>query len=260
MTGAWLVPFWGVLGAAVGSFLNVVADRLPAEGSLLAPPSHCDACGRRLGPLEMVPVLSYLVLRGRCRTCGAHVGLRVLMVELGTGILFALAAWRIGSPVLPEWVALILASAYLAVLLVVTVTDLEHGLIFDKVILPAVLLGLVGSLTAGWPGLVGHLGGGVLGTGVIALIIWVVPGGMGWGDVKLAGFIGLVTGLPGVLFALFIAFVAGGIVAGLLMATGRRKRGETIALGPFLAFGGAAALLFDAELLEGFYALAGVMS
>jgi leader peptidase (prepilin peptidase)/N-methyltransferase len=207
----------------------------------------------------MVPVLSYIVLRGRCRTCGTNVGVRVLMVELGAGLLFALAAWRAGTLGLTGWVSLVLLSAYLAVLLVVTVTDLEHGLILNKVIFPAITLGLVGSLRVEWPGLVGYLWGGVLGAAVIALIIWVVPGGMGWGDAKLAGFIGLVTGLPGVLFALFIAFVAGGIVAGVLMATGRRKRGETIPLGPFLAFGGATALLFGAELLKAFFALAEVV-
>jgi leader peptidase (prepilin peptidase)/N-methyltransferase len=259
MPAAWLVGFWAVLGAAVGSFLNVVVDRLPVGDSIIAPPSHCEACSRRLRPLEMVPVLSYLLLRGRCRTCGASVGLRVLVVELGTGLLFALLAWRVSLLAPGGWVSLVLTSAYLAVLVVSTATDLEHGLILDKVMLPAVALGLVGSLTAGWPGLARYLGGGVLGAAVIAFIIWVVPGGMGWGDAKLAGFIGLVTGLPGMLFALFIAFVMGGVVAGVLMATGRRKRGETIPLGPFLALGGAATLLFGAELLEGFYTLAEVV-
>jgi leader peptidase (prepilin peptidase)/N-methyltransferase len=259
MATAWLVLFWGVLGTAVGSFLNVVADRLPAGGSILTPPSHCDACDRRLKPLEMVPVLSYLVLRGRCRTCGATLGLRILAVELGTGLLFALAVWRAGPVDLRGWLTLILISAYLAVLLVVTVTDLEHGLILDRVILPAIVLGLIGSLSAGRPGLVAHMLGGLLGAAVIALIIWVVPGGMGWGDAKLAGFVGLVTGLPGVLFGLFIAFVLGGIIAGALMATGLRKRGETIPLGPFLALGGAAALLFGVELLNAFYALAALI-
>jgi leader peptidase (prepilin peptidase)/N-methyltransferase len=118
---------------------------------------------------------------------------------------------------------------------------------------------LIGSPSAGRPGLVAHMLGGLLGAAVIALIIWVVPGGMGWGDAKLAGFVGLVTGLPGVLFGLFIAFVLGGIIAGALMATGLRKRGETIPLGPFLALGGAAALLFGVELLNAFYALAALI-
>jgi leader peptidase (prepilin peptidase)/N-methyltransferase len=249
--------FWGLLGSAVGSFLNVVADRLPAGGSLLQPPSHCAACGRRLTALELLPVLSYLALGGRCRTCKASIGVRILVVEAGTGLAFALAACRTSPASLSGWVALILTSAYLAVLIAVTVTDLEHGLILDRVTFPAIGLGLVGALLAGWPGLLYRLGGGLLGAGVIALIIALVPHGMGWGDAKLAGFVGLIAGLPGVLFALFVAFVSGGLVAGALLATGRRKRGDTIPLGPFLALGGAAVLLYGQEMLRTFQALAG---
>jgi len=250
-----LISFWAVSGTAVGSFLNVLADRLPEGGSFLSPPSHCAACGRRLAPVEMAPVLSYLWLRGRCRACTASIGARTLAVELGTGTLFALAAWRIAPSSLAEWARLIFASACLAVLVVVTVTDLEHGLILNRVIYPAIGLGLVGSLLVDWPDLLSHLGGGLLGAGVIALIILLVPGGMGWGDVRLAGFIGLITGLPGLLFALFVGFVSGGIVAGTLLASGRRKTGETIPLGPFLALGGGAALLYSEEMLNAFHAL-----
>jgi len=251
--------FWGLLGTAVGSFLNVVADRLPVQGSLLAPPSHCPACRRRLRPVEMVPVLSFLALGGRCRTCKAPIGVRVLAVEVGAGLAFALAACKI-APVNPgSWVTLILTSAYLAVLIATTVTDLEHGLILDRVTFPAIGLGLVGALLAGWPGLLYRLSGGLLGAGVIALIIALVPHGMGWGDAKLAGFVGLIVGLPGVLFALFVAFVSGGLVAGTLLATRRRKAGDTIPLGPFLALGGAVVLLFGNEMLRAFQTLAGGM-
>lgn len=251
-----LTIFWGLLGAAVGSFLNVVADRLPEGGSLWRPPSHCQACGRRLTALELLPVLSYLALGGRCRTCKTPVGARVLAVELGTGLLFALAARKIAPTTLNAWSALLLASIYLAVLVAVTVTDLEHGLILDRVTFPAFGLGLLGALVAGWPGFLYRLGGGLLGTGIIALIIALVPHGMGWGDAKLAGFVGLITGLPGVLFALFTAFVSGGLVAGVLLALGRRKRRDTIPLGPFLALGGAAALLYGREMAVAFQALA----
>jgi len=252
-----LVGFWSVLGMAVGSFLNVLADRLPRGKSIISPPSLCSACGRRLTPAELIPVWSYLVLRGRCRTCGTPIGARTLGVELGTGFLFALAAWGIAPSDPVSWATLLLKSTYLAVLVTVTVTDLEHGVIPNRVTYPAIGLGLAGSILAGWPDLLRHLGGGLLGGGVIALIITLVPEGMGWGDAKLAAFVGMVTGLPGTLFALFVAFVSGGLVAGVLMATGRRKRGETISLGPFLALGGGAALLYGNELLAAFYWLAG---
>lgn len=256
MTTGLLVAFWTVLGTVVGSFLNLVADRLPEGGSLLSPPSHCAACGRHLSPAELVPVWSYLALRGRCRSCGTPIGLRTLRVELTTGLLFALAACRTAPIDLAGWARLLLASTYLAVLLLVTVTDLEQGLILNRVIVPAIGLGLIGALLAGWPGLLPYLGGGLLGAGVIELIIALVPGGMGWGDVRLAGFVGLVTGLPGGLFALFVAFVSGGLVAGALLLSKRRRPGDTIPLGPFLAFGGGATLLYGEEMLRAFRALA----
>lgn len=254
-----LVAFWAVVGAAVGSFLNVVADRLPQGGSLLAPPSHCAGCGRTLGAADLVPVVSFLALRGRCRTCGAAIGWRVLWVELGTGLLFALAAWRIAPLTMGSWAALLLTSACLAVLVVVTVTDLERGLILNRVMVPAIGLGLLVALSAGWPGLFWHLVAGLLGAGVIALIIALVPGGMGWGDARLAGFIGLATGLPGLFLALFIGFVSGGLVGGALLAGRRLRRGDTVPLGPFLAFGGAATLLFEAELLRAFHTLSAAL-
>jgi leader peptidase (prepilin peptidase)/N-methyltransferase len=185
--------------------------------------------------------------------------MRTLWVELGSGALFALAIWKTAPADWKEWATLVLASAYLAVLVAVTVTDLERGLILNRVVFPAIGLGLVGALLAGWPGLLYRLGGGLVGAGAIALIIALVPGGMGWGDAKLAGFVGLTAGLPGVLFALFVGFVFGGLVAGVLLALGRRKRRDTIALGPFLALGGAAALLYGEEMLRVFHMMAGAM-
>jgi leader peptidase (prepilin peptidase)/N-methyltransferase len=255
MPGGVLVAFWAALGAAVGSFLNVLADRLPENGSLLFPASQCGSCGRQLRAADLVPVLSFLALRGRCRTCGAPIGWRVLWVELGTGLLFALAAWRSTPVSLVGWIGLLLTSAYLAVLVVITVTDLERGLILNRVIVPAIGLCLVGMLLAGWPRLLLHLGGGILGAGLIALIITLVPGGMGWGDARLAGFIGLVTGLPGLLFALFVGFVSGGLVGGAMLASRCLRRGDTVPLGPFLAFGAAATLLFGTDMLWLFHTL-----
>lgn len=251
--------FWGLLGAAVGSFLNVVADRLPAGGSLVAPPSHCPACGVRLGPAELVPVVSYVALRGRCRRCGTPIGSRTLAVEMGTGALFALAVWRQPPEDLNGWLSLALVSAYLAVLIVVTVTDLEHGLILNRVMVPALVLGGLGALLSGWPQGLYRVAGALLGAGIITLIILLVPGGMGWGDVRLAGFLGLVTGLSGILLTLLVAFVVGGVVAGAMLASGRRSRGDTIPLGPFLALGGAVVLLYADVLRQAFYALAAAL-
>jgi len=245
------------MGLAVGSFLNVVADRLPNDESIVSPPSRCGACGRKLTALEMIPVVSFLALRGRCRTCGASIGARVLWVELATGGLFAWTASRASSSDWRGLLHLVVVSAYFAVLVVVTVTDLEHGLILDKVIYPAIALALIEILLTGPQVWLPRVLGGAVGAGVIALIIWLSSEGMGWGDAKLAGFIGLITGWPGVGFALFLAFVVGGLVAGVLLATRRKRRGQTVALGPFLAAGGAVLLLLGTDAaLNVFHSLA----
>jgi leader peptidase (prepilin peptidase) / N-methyltransferase len=249
---ALTIVTWSFVGAAIGSFLNVVADRLPKHRSLMVPPSCCPACGHALTPRELIPIVSYLAQRGRCRECGDRIGPRVVVVEAITAVLFALAAVRWTGP---GWAAigeLVLVSFALSVLVLITITDLEHGLILDKVSIPAINLAVGVALYRGWPTMLHHGLGGILGAGLIAAIILLVPGGMGWGDAKLAGFIGLMTGLAGLPFALFISFVSGGLIAGVLLASGRVTRRDTMPLGPFLAVGGAVTLLYLDQLQRGF--------
>ena len=254
-TTTLLTLYWILAGAAVGSFLNVAADRLVAGDSLLQPPSRCPGCGKRLQPLEMVPILSYLALRGRCRTCGAQIGLRTLLVETGSALLFGLAALSASTAGRIAWLDLLFASAYLAALLLITITDWEHGLILDRVTFPALGLAALDALRRGWPAYGWRLGGAIIGAGLIALIIYLVPEGMGWGDAKLCAFLGAILGLPGLWFALFIGFVSGGLIGGVLLATGGAQRGDRLPLGPFLTLGGAVTLLYGAQLWAWFNAL-----
>ncbi|HEY89868.1 MAG TPA: prepilin peptidase [Thermoflexia bacterium] len=247
--------YWILVGAAVGSFLNVAADRLVAGDSLLQPPSRCPSCGKRLPPLEMVPLLSYLALRGRCRTCGAKIGLRTLLVEAGSALLFGLAALSASAAGRLAWLDLLFTSTYLAALLLITVTDWEQGLILDRVTFPALALAALDALRHGWPACGWRLGGAVIGAGLIALIIYLVPEGMGWGDAKLCALLGASLGLPGLWFTLFIGFVSGGLIGGVLLATGGAKRGDRLPLGPFLTLGGAVTLLYQPQLLTWFNAL-----
>lgn len=244
-------------GASVGSFINLVADRLPEGQSVLRPPSHCPTCGRRITPLELVPVLSYLVLRGRCYRCRAPIPLRVLGVEVALGLLAGYLWWTMG--ITP---ASLLLMAYSSLFLLMAVIDLEHGIIPDVLVYPGLAAGL---LLAPWwqhlglglefrgsiaPGslLLGSLIGGAVAGGAFSLIILLYPEGMGWGDAKMAGVIGLVSGIPGALVALLIAVLSGGVVAALLLAMGRRSRKQSIPFGPFLALGAIAALLWGRGL------------
>lgn len=236
---------YGLLGAVVGSFLNVCIDRLPAGGSLVKPPSHCPTCGRRLRPWELVPILSYLVLGGRCRSCGAGIPLRVLAVEILTALFFTLTWLRYGLTA-----QAILISLYGCLLIVMAGTDLEKQRILNVVSYPAILISLVMipifHIQHPWQQLLG----GLVGFAVLFLIAVLAPGAMGFGDVKLVLFLGLITGFPEIILVLFTAFVVGGMVAGFLLILNKVGPKDQIAFGPFLALAGMLVLLYGDIILR----------
>lgn len=235
---------YGLLGVMIGSFLNVCIDRLPDGQSIVHPPSHCPSCQRSLQVYELIPILSYLILGGRCRTCGEKISPRVFLVELGTGLLFALIWLKFGLST-----ETLLISLYSSLLIVMGVIDLEHQRILNVLVYPAIILGLLtiplNSEGSFWLQL---LGGGI-GFGVLFLLAAVSPGAMGYGDVKLILFIGLIVGYPDILLVLFSSFVLGGMVAGFLLLTKQVSRKDPIAFGPYLALGGILTLLYGEAIL-----------
>jgi len=189
---------FAILGLAVGSFLNVCIDRLPRNESIVNPPSHCPVCQQKLTAKDLIPVFSYLRLRGRCRYCQAAIPRRLFWVELATAVIFALLYWHYGlSP------ALGIMAFYACLFTIIFVVDLEHGLILNKVVYPGMVVALLLALYP-LPWLNEPMGmriaytalGGAIGFGIFLLIALVSRGGMGWGDVKLAALIGLATGFP----------------------------------------------------------------
>lgn len=240
-----------LLGLIIGSFLNVVAYRVPKKESLIRPGSHCPSCGHAVRWHDNVPVLGWLALRGRCRDCQAAIPVRYPVVEGLTGLLFLAAALVIG------WTPrLLLAWAFFAVLVAVSLIDLDYFIIPDKIVLPSAAVGLAASVLLApqrwWQYLVSGLGAALF-LFVVALI-W--PGGMGFGDVKLALLLGFVLGAD-VIVAMFAAFLMGGIVGVLLLATGRRTRKDRIPFGPFLAGGGIIGCLAGAHVLTWYVGLIG---
>lgn len=235
---------YSLLGLAVASFLNLCIDRLPEGRSIISPPSHCEACGHRLAPFDLLPVLSYLWLRGRCRYCAAPIPFRTLAVELGTALLFALL-WHLHDSALQ----LALATLYTLFLIIISVVDLERGRILNRLVYPGLALGLLAAPFVPQHYLLELLGGGLVGFGLLFLIAVAYPGGMGMGDVKLAAFIGLMVGFPGILVALFLSFVAGGIAAASLMLAGLKGRRDPIPFGPFLVMGGIVSMLYGETIL-----------
>jgi leader peptidase (prepilin peptidase) / N-methyltransferase len=251
------IVFAVLLGLMVGSFLNVCIDRLPANQSIVKPPSHCSACGRRLALMDLVPVFSYLFLKGRCRYCGARISSRMMWVELGTGLLFGYLFWHFGFSF-----ELLLALVYCSVFIVLSMIDLDHQLLLDVIIFPTAIIALGVSFFIPPSQLLSNSGqanflpsflpqSGIaqaaigLGIGllVFTLIIILSRGGMGWGDAKLAGLIGAITGYL-VPLAIFIAVIIGGILAIILLVFKLKKRKEGIPFGPFLAIGAVITLLW----------------
>ena len=240
-----MVLLYALLGLVVSSFLNVCIDRLPARASIVSPPSHCPACGRRLAPLDLIPLLSYLFLRGRCRYCGAPIPRRVLLVEATTGLLFVLLWYRYGLSL-----QLLLATLYTCFFIVIFFIDLEHHLVLNRVIYPAIVVALLAIPITPNHDAVKLLAGGALGFGLLFLIAFIYPAGMGMGDVKLATFIGLVVGFPAVFAALLFSFVAGGLVGGSLLLTGLKGRKDPIPFAPFLVAGGMVAMLYGQQIID----------
>jgi leader peptidase (prepilin peptidase)/N-methyltransferase len=234
-----------LLGALVGSFLNVWADRMPSGQSLIVPPSHCPGCQRRLSAWEMVPIVSWLLLRGRCRTCGEPIPIRVLLVELLTAVLFGLVGWRYG--IQPYSFLLLL---YLSLLIVLSLIDLEHHLIPNQIVFPALLIAALASPLTPTASLSRLWLGGALSFAVLWLIAILLPRGMGMGDVKLTAFIGLIVGFPTVIPMLLLSFILGGVVGAFLLLTGIKGRSDPVPFGPFLAAAGVVGLLYGDAIVQ----------
>jgi len=234
-----------IFGLAVGSFLNLCIDRLPQRESIISPSSHCASCGHPLSASDLIPLLSYLLLRGRCRYCGAPIPWRLPLVEIATGLLFALLWHRYGPT--SQWA---LAAIYTCILIIIFFIDLKHHLVLNQVIYPAIILALLAAPLTPNHSARGLLLGGLIGFALLFLIASLYPAGMGMGDVKLAAFIGLVVGSPSILIALFVSFVVGGLAAGWLLLSGAKGRRDPVPFAPFLVAGGMVAMLYGEEILD----------
>lgn len=248
-----LITVCAVLGLAVGSFLNVVIWRVPRKVSVVRPGSRCPTCDAPIRPSDNVPLASWLRLRGRCRHCQAPIPLRYPAVEAGCALLFAAAAWRFGgSWVLPAYLVLF------AALLAVTVIDLEHYVIPNRLLAPvtaaAVPLLALGALGEGEEDAFGRaLLGGLAVFGFLFALNLVYSKGMGMGDVKLGFALGLYLGWIGwgaVMLGIFLAFVLGAVVGLALMALKLRTRKDAVPFGPFLAAGTVIAVLWGEPILR----------
>jgi leader peptidase (prepilin peptidase)/N-methyltransferase len=237
-----------VLGAVVGSFLNVVVVRLPRGQSVVRPPSHCGTCGKPIRWFDNIPLLSFLWLRGRCRVCQTQISWRYPMIEAATAILFALTAHRLG------WgLELVGGWFFVAVLVAIAAIDLEHQIIPDSISLPAIAVGLALSFLTPSRTWVDSLLGIAVGAGFPFAVIVVSRGGMGGGDMRLGALIGAFLGWQLAVLSFFMAVLLGGVVATALLLAGRKGRKDRIPFGPFLAWSGVMSLLWGDLLLHWYW-------
>jgi leader peptidase (prepilin peptidase)/N-methyltransferase len=257
---AVVAAFCGVLGLVIGSFLNVVIWRVPRGESVVSPPSHCPRCDRPISPRDNVPVLSWLLLRGRCRHCGEPISARYPLVELATGILFVAFAIRFGPhPVLAAYLFLAAVGVALAMI------DYDHKRLPDVLTLPSypvavALLVLAAALGPHWHSLERSL----VALGALLLfygVLWLVyPAGMGFGDVKLSGVVGLYLGWVGwgaLVVGAFAGFLVGGLwgIGVILFAGGGRK--SKIPYGPFMLVGALIGIFAGESLAHSYTSLLG---
>src|SRR5688500_850346 len=246
MTTAVAAVLAGILGAVVGSFLNVVAYRLPRGESLAHPPSRCPNCGAPVKPYDNVPVLSWLLLRGRCRNCKEPISARYPLVEAGTALLCALVVVAKGAD----------GDAVIGIVLVlmlvpITLIDLDHRIIPNKITYPGFVLGVVLIAVLDTDSLVEHLIASAAAGGFLFVAWFLYPRGMGLGDVKLAFVLGIYLGRA-VVPAMFAAFIAGALIGAVIIARMGVKEGRKagIPFGPWLALGGVVGLLAGDEIVD----------
>lgn len=237
----------GIFGLAIGSFLNVVIHRLPAGESVVRPASRCPSCGAEIKPRDNIPVISWLLLRGRCRNCQARISARYPTVELLTAAVFVVLALRIGPhPALAAYLYLGAVGVALAAI-DIDVRRLPNALTYPSYPVGLILLAIAAAAGAGHTPFLRALAGMAALAALYFVVVLAYPAGMGLGDVKLAGILGLYTawlGWGSFAVGAFAGFLTGGLYGGILLATRKAGRKSAIPFGPFMLLGALIGILF----------------
>lgn len=255
MVDAWGYVTVAAFGALIGSFLNVCIHRLPRGESIAWPGSHCPVCSTPIAWYDNIPIVSYVRLFGRCRSCRAPISMRYPVVEAANtaGYVIILAAFGM------TWTTVLYGILFSA-LLVVAGTDLTHKIIPNLVTVPGIILGLLGAATVLPTGFVNALLGVVVGGGILWALAWASPylfgkEGMGGGDIKLLAMIGAFLGWKPALLTIMIGSLSGSVIGVLLILSGFMKREEYIPFGPFLVLGALLSMFFAQPLLDWYQSL-----
>jgi len=223
-----------ILGLIMGSFYNVLIWRIPRHESIIKPRSHCPHCSHVLRAAELIPVVSFLWQRGRCKCCQARISWQYPLVELLTGFVFVLC-----GVTTVNWQVLIVRLVFFSLLLIISVIDWQLQLIPNVLSLSGIIIGFIFSIVGWSVSWLQSMLGAVIGGGILLLIVIVSRGGMGMGDVKLLAMIGTFLGPLSTLYALFVASLCGTVWGVIYLLVTKQARSTPIPFGPFLALGAA---------------------
>lgn len=241
-----LYIFVFIFGLIIGSFLNVCIYRIPRNESISFPPSHCTNCGNNIKPYDLIPVISYIFLKGKCRNCGEKISIRYPAIELINGILYVLIFMKYGFAI-----EFIKYSVFASIMIVIGMIDFDTMDVYFNTI----LFVLIASGVFIFIDIFNHINitdsllGALLGAGLISLIV-IITKGMGTGDIEIALAAGLFLGFKNTIVMLFLAFISGGIVATYILITKKKSGKDAIPFGPFLAAASIFAMLYGSNLIN----------
>lgn len=241
-----------IYGLVIGSFLNVVIFRIPAGLSIVKPPSQCGSCGTRIRPIHLVPVFSYVFLRGKCAYCHDEISPRYPLIEALNALIYFLLYLKYGMSI-----EAVLLALFSSVMLVVAMIDYDNMDVYLSTLIPGGVLAALYMLNGYLEGeaMLSHVLTALTGMGFILLVILVTRGGMGGGDIWILGLIGLILGPLHTLLSFFLTSIIGGALAVFILLSGRKKRKEGIPFGPLLIIGFYISLFFGSELINAYLSL-----
>jgi leader peptidase (prepilin peptidase)/N-methyltransferase len=241
-----------VLGLVIGSFLNVCIYRIPKEESIAFPPSHCGKCSHELKAIDLIPVLSYIFLRGRCRFCKEKISARYPIIETLNALLYLIVYLKFGLTLIALKYCILVS-----ILIVIGMIDYDTQFVFTGTTIFGAIVGVVFIVIQAIiykTGTVDLILGGVIGFGIIGLIVFLTKG-MGQGDIEIAAVCGLFLGVKGILLGLFLAIIIGGIIGIIILALKLKKAKEKIAFGPCIAVGSFISTIWGSEMLKIYWSL-----
>lgn len=234
-----------IFGLLIGSFLNVCIYRIPRGESISYPPSHCTGCNKKIKPYDLIPVLSYLLLKGKCRNCGTEISIKYPLIELMVGLMFFTLYFVYGiSFELLKYMILI------PFIIVIGIIDLETTDVYFKTTLPGIIAGILMIIFGGYLGnrYWEYIFGGFFGGGLISLIV-LITRGMGWGDAEICLLCGLFLGFRLTLLMLFLSFIFGGIIGVFLILLKKKSRRDYIPFGPFISLASLICIYFGENII-----------